>query len=164
MGDCCTPTKPTQAGFVTFVRTNMAIDASVLPDDSPFIPQAYCTALGTVNRFIQLAAPYIYPLAVYNLGGAWIINIAQDLPGAPNVKGSKPPVPYFTNLRQKWNIYGFVPGVIQSSSDEGTSNSFVVPDQFQNLTIGDLQLLKTPWGQAYLGIAQSWGSDLWGIS
>ena len=38
-----------------------------------------------------------------------------------------------------------------------------VPKAFDELTIGNLQNLKTPWGRVYLGIAQSYGT-LWGLS
>ena len=60
-------------------------------------------------------------------------------------------------------INSFVAGVIESSADESTSQSMKVPDQFEGLTIADLQNLKTPWGRTYLGIAQSIRTD-WGIS
>lgn len=143
---------PTQAGFVAFVRGQMGIGPSVLPDDSNYLVWAYDVALAIVNRALA-AVPPIYMLAIYNLAGDNLINYAQDTP----------PSTYFADLRKTWGINSFVAGVITSSSDEGTSESLTVPDAFKNLTIADLQNLKTPYGRTYLGFAQRYGT-LWGIS
>jgi hypothetical protein len=53
--------------------------------------------------------------------------------------------------------------VVVSADDASTSGSFNIPEQFNGLTIGDLQNLKTPYGRQYLAIAQKYG-ELWGIS
>jgi hypothetical protein len=133
---------------------------------------AYNVAMAIVNRALQAVSftnpmtgqpSSVYALAVYNLAGDNLINYAQDIPNAPNVQGSVPPAPYFINLRQRWNVYGFVSGVIQSASDEGTSTSFVVQEAAENFTLSNLQNLKTPYGRAYLAFAQSYGT-LWGMN
>jgi hypothetical protein len=41
--------------------------------------------------------------------------------------------------------------------------SLNVPKNLQDLTIMDLGLLKTPWGQAYLAIAEQFGT-IWGLT
>lgn len=154
--------RPTFVGFVEFVRNNMGINNTVLPDGSIYLNWAYAQAKALVNLQIRIVPP-MYLVAVYNLGGATLLNIAQDIPNAPPVAGSKPPQPFFAYTRTRLNLNSFVTGIISSTSDQGTSESLVVPEQLQTLTIADLQLAKTPWGQQYLGIAQSVGSD-WGIS
>lgn len=154
--------RPTQAGFVTFVRNEMGISTSVLPDNSQYLMWAYFQAISLVNSQLRVD-PLNYMIAVYNLGGDILVNIAQDLPDAPPVPNSKPPAPFFAYTRRKLNLNSFVTGVISSTSDEGTSESMVVPDWVKTMTLADLQLIKTPWGQRYLGIAQSVGS-LWGLS
>lgn len=154
--------KPSLSGFVTFVRQQMGISSSVLPNGSMYFNWAYFQALALVNRQI-CAVPVMYLTAVYNLAGDILVNIAQDVTDAPPVSGSKPPLPFFAYTRAKLNLNSFVTGIISSTSDEGTSESLVVPDQLKTLTIADLQLAKTPWGRNYLGIAQSVGSD-WGLT
>lgn len=154
--------RPTLTGFTTFVRNEMGIPTSVLPDGSVWIQWAFNQAVSLVNHQIRVV-PLQYLLAVYNLAADTLVNIAQDEEGAPPVVGSKPALPFFAFTRRKLNLNSFVTGVISSTSDEGTSESMVVPDWVKNMTLADLQLVKTPWGQKYLGIAQAVGSD-WGLS
>ena len=151
---------PTLAGFLSFVRNVMAIPRTALPDSAPVIGMAYNVALTIVNEALQVvgsaspAYPTIYALAVYNLAGDALVNYAQDVTGST----------YFADLRKSLNIGGFVSGVINSSSDEGTSQSLVTPEAMQGLTFANLQQMKTPWGRTYLGFAQSYGPTVWGIS
>ena len=150
---------PTPAGFLTFVRNGMGISTEVLPDDSVWLTYAYDNAICLVNQALCLVAP-----SIYNLGGSNLIQFAQDLNGAPDVEGSKPPMPYFQFTRKQFLMNSYVSGTIQSTSDEGTSSSFVVPEAAETLTFADLELAKTPWGRVYLGIAQKYGSTTWGLS
>lgn len=159
-----------------FIRGVMGIGTDVLPDNSPVINFSYNVALMFVNPALQgvpgpcafaAAGTFdvsIFALAVYNLAGDRLINFAQDQPGAANVKGSKPPMPYFQWARKQFNLNGFVSGAITSSSDNGTSASFEVPQWAKNLTVSQLSNLQTPWGRTYLGIAQSYGPTIWGLS
>jgi hypothetical protein len=151
---------PTLAGFTTFVGTYMNIPTSVLPTNSVFLSDAFEAALHTVNSAINCVDPWTFTKAVYNLGGDIIINTAID--PTPLVVYQND-LPYFQYFRKQFNIDGFVSGVITSASDEGTSEGMVVSDAFSNMGISDLQNLKTPYGRAYLAIAQKYGS-VWGIS
>lgn len=152
MTDC-----PTLAGFVLFIRNQMGIDASILPDASPTIPFAYKVSKAIVNCDLAIVPP-IYELAVYNLGGSNIVNFAQDLPDAPTVDGSDPPLPFFEYMRTKWNIGSFVAGVVSASSDVSTSQTLVVQKAAEDFTLADLTYLKDPWGRQYLAFAQRYGS------
>lgn len=154
---------PTQAGFLAFIRQVMGINSTILPDNSWAIPYAYDIAFAIVYRPMACASPLIYQQAVYNLGGSNLLNFAPDLSGAAVVDGSDPPLPYFAYLRQKFQINSFVSGVIQSASDEGTSESMVVPKPAEEFTLADLQYLKDPYGRQYLAFAQRSGT-LWGLS
>lgn len=156
-------TIPTRAGFLAFIRTRMGIPSSVLPDDSDYIDVALGLALDVTNRGVQCLSPTLYTEAVYNLGGSILLNVAQDADGAPPVPGSEPPMAYFAFARKKFNMNGFVSGVIQSAGDEGTSESMVVQEAAKNFTLANLQQLKDPYGRAYLAIVQSYG-DIWGLS
>lgn len=153
---------PTIPGFINFVRGEMGISPSVLPDGSQYFFWAYNQAISLVNRRIAVV-PLQYMLAVYNLAGDILINLAQDPTGAPNVPGSNPPTPFFAWTRKQLNINSFVTGVVTSTSDQGTSQSMEVPEQVKTFTLADLQNLKTPWGRNYIGIAQAVGTD-WGLS
>ena len=144
---------PTFPGFLVFVRTTMGISPAVLPDADPSLSDAYDLAIETVNRAIQVAAPNSYRSAVYNLGGDVLINAAPDVDGST----------FFADLRAKWNVLDPTSGVVQSSNDVSTGQAFVVPEQASTFTLGDLQNLKTPYGRAYVAIAQKYGS-LWGLS
>lgn len=159
------PTVPTPAGFLDFVRTQMAIPVSVLPDNSFFLDLAYEISLLTVNQWFAGCIPQIYVQMVYNLGGDILISDTVDLPAPPApLFGPPPQLGYFANARRTWNVNGFVSGVINSASDNGTSESMVVADAFSALTIADLQNMKTPWGRQYLSWAQKFGPGIWGIS
>ena len=155
---------PTLAGFIVFIRTVMQINTTVLPDDSTFIVWAFNVAMEIVNDQIALASSLMYTLAVYNLGGDNLLNYAPDLPDAPlyppdNADGTT----FFMYMRTKFNLTGFVSGVITAANDETTGQSLQVPDAFKGLTISDLQNLKTPYGRQYLAIAQRYG-EIWGLT
>jgi len=162
---------PTVAEFLLFIRNVMGISTTVLPDASPVIAMAFNVAIAIVNLQLSIipvgpapAKSSIYNLAVYNLAGSNLLNYAQDLAGAAIVPGSGDPgLPYFQYTRQKYNINGFVSGVVQSSGDEGTSVSMVVQEAAQTFTLMDIQHLKDPFGRAFLSFAQQAGT-LWGIN
>lgn len=160
---------PTLSGFVTFIAQVMGITTQQLPSDSPVIPLAYNVAIQTVNILLGACPtpgadptlPSLYALAVYNLAGDRLLNWAQDPTNAPIYKDG---LPFFAYIRKTLNLTGFVPGVIQSTNDLTTGGSYVVPDAFQNMTIGDLQNLKTTYGRTYLALAQDYGPSDWGLS
>jgi hypothetical protein len=170
--------EPTLAGFLGFVRNVMGITTTVLPDSSAVIAMAFNVALAVVNRALRVVgspdwagAPQvsIYALAVYNCAGDRLLHYAQDLPGAAIIPGSGDPksgdpgLPFFAYTRKKWNLDGFVSGVIQSSSDEGTSQSMIVQQAAETFTLDDVAALKTPYGRTYLGFAQAYGT-IWNLS
>lgn len=131
----------------------MGITIADLPDADPVIEVAYDVAIAIVNRALNRASPLIYTLAVYNLGGDNIINFAQDQSGSR----------YFTDLRDDFKLLSFVPGVVTSTGDQGTSTSLLNPDFMKEFTMANLQNLKTPYGRQYLDFAQDYGT-IWGLS
>jgi hypothetical protein len=82
-----------------------------------------------------------------------LINFATDQSGQT----------FFATARTNYGINSFVAGVIGSSADETTSESLVVPEAMKNLTLQNLQNLKTPYGRQYLYFAQAFGTN-WGLS
>lgn len=144
---------PSLEGFLVFIRETMVISTTYLPDDAPVIAEAYDMAIAVTNLFLAQAPGPIYRQAVYNFGGDYIINWAPDQTGET----------YFDNLRTTWNIYDFISGVIEASSDESSSQTLVVPKAAETFTLSDLQNLKTPYGRQYLALAQRFGT-LWGMN
>jgi hypothetical protein len=148
-----TPTTPTLAGFLLFIRGQMGVSTTVLPDDSIFIVWAYNVAIELVNLGLQAASPTVYMLAVYNLAASNLVNFAQDQAGNT----------YFADLRRTLQIDSMVPELVTSASDQGTSSSYFIPDFYKNISLADLQYLKDPWGRQYLAFAQRYGT-LWGLN
>ena len=157
---------PTVAGFQTFITNVMQIPVLALPLNSPIITYAFNTALMVVNQSLQAAGCpsgsqwSIYTLAVYNLSGSNLVNWAPDQPGYT----------YFADLRKSYGITNsagisnFAPGVVASTSDNGTSTSLLNPEFLKGLTLANLQQIKDPWGRQYLMFAQDYGPGPWGIS
>lgn len=86
-------------------------------------------------------------------------------PGTANLlAGAAAVEQYFTRLRSTLKLGAFAPGMVASTSDLSTSVGLLNPDFMRGLTLENLQLLKTPWGKAYLSLAQSYGSNLWGMT
>ena len=137
-----------------FVRNQMQIDSTVLPDDSEYLTWAYDLSISIVNLAFACVPGPMYLLMVYNLGGSNLINFAQDQPGQT----------YFADLRKTLNINSMTSGLVASSSDEGTSVSLLNPDFIKTLTIADLQYYKDPYGRVYLSYAQRYGPSAWGVS
>lgn len=144
---------PTLAGFLLFIRNVMGIPTAALPDTDVQIGYAYNVAISTVLLEIQIADPLIYMLAVYNLAADNLLNWASDQPGQT----------FFATARKSYGLNSFVAGVVSSSADNSTADSFQIPTALQGLTLGDLQNLKTPFGRQYLAWAQKYGT-LWGIT
>ena len=142
-----------RAGFLSFLRTSVGLTSAQLPDNSTDIDSALALSLEIVYSGIQQVSQLMYDQAVYNLGMSNLIEFANDQAGQT----------YFATARKTYNISGFVPGVISSTSDEGTSEGLLNPEVMKNLALSDLQYLKNPWGRQYLAIAQRVGSG-WGMS
>ncbi|MDE2105052.1 MAG: hypothetical protein KGL39_47880 [Patescibacteria group bacterium] len=89
-----------------------------------------------------------YVLAVYNCGGHILLRITPDQSGQT----------YFQDQRKAFLILDARPGVIAASSDESTSQTFQVIENFKNLTVGDLNFYCTPWGREYLSYQMDFGA------
>lgn len=161
---------PSLSGFLWFVQNIMKISPSVLAPTDPVISFSYNLSLSMVNKALMKVPPSIYSdqnglslytVAVYNLGGNNIVNFAQDAVDAPIYRDG---MSYWEYTRSKMGINNQVMGVIQSASDEGTSQSMQLPEWTKGMTMADVQASKTPWGRMYLGLAQQYGPTIWGIS
>lgn len=152
---CCPPAPcPSLEGFQSFVANIMGVPSAAMPS-ADFLNTVLCVAIDIVNPAIRII-PQQYTWAVYNLAGDRLINYAPDNAGQT----------FFADIRGKagFNITAFVPGVVSAASDVSTGDSLLNPDFMKNLTLGDLQDLKTPYGRAYLAIAQDYGPAPWGLT
>jgi hypothetical protein len=169
-----TPSTPNLVDFTTYIETSVQIPTAALPTNDPFIGYAFNIALATVVCVpMALCLPpgtgpsalgVLYALAVYNLGVATLFQITPDQPGQT----------YFADARSSavsanfpsggFGLNQVSTGLVVSSSDEGTSATLVAPTWAANLTIGQLQLMKTYWGQQYLSYAQSYGPNIWDVT
>lgn len=148
----------TESDQISVSFTPTAANAVQAGDSYALVPGVVVMALNlamrTVNETLNLADPSVYTLAVYNLAADRLINYAPDQKGQT----------YFRDLRDKLRINEVSLGVISSSGNEASNSSWLNPTQLERLTLDDLQTLKTPWGRKYLGIAQTYGSNIWGLS
>ena len=147
------PNAPNLTDFNAFVTQNMAIPEAALPVGSMWIAIAFARAQAITPCYPCVAA-IEFVLATYNCGGHYLLRLAPDQPGQC----------YFAQQRAQMNLNEVEIGVIQSSSDESTSNSFAIGEGMQNMTIGDLNFYKTPYGRAFLEFCQDYGPGLWGLS
>jgi hypothetical protein len=160
---------PNLTDYLKFLRGVVGIPVEALPDSSPWITQSYWYAMTVCNEQLGVVGnaetpppqvfPTYYAYAVYNLGADFLVRFALDDPAAP-----PPWNTYWKDLRAKMGLNSWVPGVIQSSSDQGTSQSFMIPDWYRQISLGDQMLLQTPWGRQYLALAQAYGPTIWGLT
>ena len=148
---------PTFTGFIWWVTNMMGVPENDMPTND-VLQFAYDEAiniayLGLATIPSQPTSNSIYAMAVYNLAGAFLLQFAQDTP----------PSTYWSDLRSSLSINAFTPGIVQAASDQGTSDGLYIPEVIKGMTLLDLQLAKSPWGQMYLMLAGQWGS-LWGIT
>jgi hypothetical protein len=158
MSGFATPGQANLADYTVFLRS-IGLNAAVLPDDSMWIPITFEVAKATVNPLLALGGcgptvPNFYVLALYNLGADRVINFAPDQPNQT----------FFSDLRSSLALNSFASGLVTASSDQSTSQTLETIEAAKKMTIGDLQLAKTPYGRLYLSLAQKYGPNIWGLS
>jgi hypothetical protein len=143
---------PTEAGFLTFIRDIMQIDNTILPDDNWAISFSYNYSINIclplIGSIPQIPENFLYSTAVYNLAADTLLTYAIDQPGQD----------YFARYQQQYKLKALVPGVVERAQDESTSTDLFVPDFFKDMTLQNLQNLKTIYGRTYMQIAQSFGN------
>lgn len=158
------PTTPNVADYTSFLQGEVGIPEGVANASANAIAVSLSVAVATVSPDLAvgacapaatgLVAVSFYVLACYNLAADRLFNWAPDPPNQT----------FFSDQRQKMRLLEPAVGIVTTASDQGTAGSLMNPEQLRRLTLADLQTLKTPWGRAYLGMAQSYGPQLWGRS
>ena len=147
------PTTPNLTDFQNFIYNSMGIPTIALPLKSPWSGFAFNQAIALV-AFYPTVTAIEYVLAVYNCAGHILLKITPDQTGSS----------YFKTARSDMKMLEPEIGIIQSSGDESTSNSFAIGEGMRNMTLGDLNFYRTPYGREYLAYAQDAGPGLWGLT
>ncbi len=143
---------PTLAGFTAYCRA-IPFPTAAIPDDDPGFAIALAIALQWIPQQLNALNATLYTYTVYEWGASVMIERQNDVP----------PSTFFADLRKAFLVDNFVPGVISSAADNGTSEGMTVGSSLSNLGIADLQRLKDPWGRRALATLQSMG-PLWGLT
>jgi hypothetical protein len=131
-----------------------AAEASTAATYSPYLAWAFIGAVGVTLAPPPCMPPILYVMAVYNYGMHKLLKIGQDQAGQT----------FFSDQRKAFNLLSFKAGPVGASADQATSQTLVTPDFLKGLTIGDLDLLLTPWGREYLDYSQQYGPNIVGVS
>jgi hypothetical protein len=148
------PNPPNIADFNDFIANSMQVPASALAPGSPYPQFALSRGIDIVFNLPGIVSQLEYTQAVYNCAAHFLISLTPDVIPVVVYQDN---LGFFTYTRQSLDLNSFQAGVISSSSDESTSNSMTIPESLTNLTVGDLDFLKTPWGRQYIAYAQDFG-------
>lgn len=147
------PTTPNIVDFLSYLANSVGIPATALPGTSPFPQYALTQAISIIP-----SAPLgvLYTLAVYNCAAHLVFTITPDISGQN----------YFAKARSNagYNLIGPSTGLVASSSDETTSVTLASPEWAKRLTVGQLDMYKTPWGRSALTWLQSFGPNVVGLT
>jgi len=153
-------------GLNTYIATWTGTSGTVSP--APTAPVSIASA-STYSQYlawafgaavaITLAPPpgmpaIEYVMAVYNYGMHKLLKVGQD----------QAEQTFFADQRAAFKLLSFKAGPIGASADQATSQTLVTPDFLKGLTMGDLDLLLTPWGREYLDYSQASGPSIVGVS
>jgi hypothetical protein len=133
---------------------------------SPWLGYAFTQAQNLVltpgrhmwGNFPYPSAGIDYTLAVYNCAGHIQIKITPDQV-VDNISRR-----YFQEQRNEYKLLNLSAGLVMSSSNVDTSSSFAVSDSMKQLTLTDLDVIKTPWGRSALAYMQDYGPTVWAVS
>lgn len=95
-----------------------------------------------------------YTKACYNLGFHLMLLLAQDGAGQS----------FFKNIRSTYELTQFRPGIMLASGDQATSQTYIVPKFFHELTLEALEATKTPWGRQWIEYQMMYSGTIWGMS
>jgi hypothetical protein len=132
----------------------VAVEAATAAAYSPYAAWAFAAAVAITLTPPSCMPPIEYVMAVYNYGMHKLLKIGQDQAGQT----------FFADQRAAFKLLSFKAGPVGASADQATSQTLVTPDFLKGLTMGDLDLLLTPWGREYLDYSQAYGPNIVGVS
>ena len=125
---------------------------------SPFPAQVLNSSLlRTIND--NAGAPILgelssYVMAVYSMAFHQLLKFCPDQSGQT----------FFATARKAYNLANMRPGIIMAAGDQGSSQTMIVPEFFQHISLEALEATKTPWGQYWVSYQQMYGQTIWGWS
>lgn len=125
---------------------------------SPFPAQVLNSSiLRTIND--NAGAPILgelssYVMAVYNMAFHQLLKFCPDQSGQT----------FFATARKTYNLANMRPGIVMAAGDQGSSQTMIVPEFFQHISLEALEATKTPWGQFWVSYQQMYGQTIWGWS
>ena len=147
------PTFPNLADFVVFCLAQ-GVPTADLPSPYTYAQWALSYSENVTITSDGSMPAIMYVMAVYNLGLHQLIKTSPDQTGQT----------FFADSRKAYKMLSFTTGPVASSGDESTNQSLVVPEWMKTMSLQANDCLKTPWGISYLEYAQSYGSNIVGIS
>jgi len=148
------------------ILISIARDYSVLLASLTWSSGVVAATTITVNTFVTgntILVSNVVPQSYNGVQSITVINSTHFTypisinPGTCIIAG-KAGFNLFETLRATYHMNNFVPGLIKSSADESTSESLTTPNWVNNVSLNDLDILKTPYGRFYAMYAQKFGS------
>ncbi len=143
---------PNLTDFTSYVYAQ-GVSSTDLPTTSVWLQYAFNYGVNLALNVPQMDAE-VYTGAVYNLGMHRLLRIAQDIS----------PSTFFEGQRTQYGLLSLRAGIVMASGDGPDSQTTVVPEVYQNISLQSLELTKTPWGREYNEYAQMYGSYVVGVS
>ena len=152
------PGQPNVSDFRAYAESQ-GVPSADLPSSSDYptaaLNYAMETALDTIHTGARIQGqPGPYVMAVYYLAMHWLLKWTPDQQGQT----------FFEDQRNKFRLMDFQSGVVLASGDNATSQTLVVPEFYKKLPMYAQDLLKTPYGRAYIEYAQMYGPNILGIT
>lgn len=95
-----------------------------------------------------------YTKACYALGFHLLLLSAQDVSGQT----------FFADIRKTYELNSFRPGIMLAAGDQATSQTYIVPKFFHDITMEGLEATKTPWGRQWLEYQQMYGYTIFDMT
>lgn len=154
-GGFLTPSNPNIVDFLWFLSDSVQIPTTALPLTSPWPSFALTQALQQVP-----CGPggILYSLAVYNCATHILFTITPDQAGQDYFRVKR------GSTADGFGLVQPIAGVVVSTFDQGTGTTVSSPDWTKNITVDQMEYLKTPWGRQYLGWIQKAGPNPVGLT
>lgn len=111
------------------------------------------SSAGTASAALTGELPE-YTKACYALGFHLLLLSAQDISGQT----------FFADIRKTYELNSFRPGIMLAAGDQATSQTYIVPRFFHEITMEGLEATKTPWGRQWLEYQQMYGYTIFDMT
>jgi hypothetical protein len=155
------PNTPNLPDYLTWLGETVQIPVLALPANSPWPGYMLNQAIALV--ITVPGGGVLYTLACYNCATALLFLLTPDQTGQTYFADARSAKPSTNFPNGGFGLLAPTTGLVQATSDEGTSVSLTATDWAAGMTVDDLTYFKTVWGQAYLAWQQKYGT-IWGLT